>query len=215
METRTSRAADVVGEIRDVDGGIAVGTSAVCESGAVGAERDASSLEAVTDAAGRKVALGDCRTRCPVVDLRVPERGPVRLAQIAFAQVVIFDVGKGASPARIAGVFAATLLSFLSCRTGRGRRDRSLGSTSCELVRVSIAGVVLAAGARPRGRRARHATRSPTIAWRTVILELHSAWRRLPGCVNENRRWPVKPALGGPLDTEGGRAGSWRVRGGA
>jgi apolipoprotein N-acyltransferase len=34
------------------------------------------------------------------------------LAQIAFAQLVVFDIGKGASPGRIAGVLAATLLPF-------------------------------------------------------------------------------------------------------
>jgi apolipoprotein N-acyltransferase len=33
-------------------------------------------------------------------------------AQIAFAQVVLFEVGKGATPATIAGVLAATLLPF-------------------------------------------------------------------------------------------------------
>lgn len=34
------------------------------------------------------------------------------LAQITFAQLVFFDVGKGASPGRVAGVLAATLLPF-------------------------------------------------------------------------------------------------------
>jgi hypothetical protein len=34
------------------------------------------------------------------------------LAQIAFAQLVVFEVGRGATPARLAGVLAATLLPF-------------------------------------------------------------------------------------------------------
>jgi apolipoprotein N-acyltransferase len=34
------------------------------------------------------------------------------LAQVAFAQLVIFDIGQGATPARIASVLAATLLPF-------------------------------------------------------------------------------------------------------
>lgn len=34
------------------------------------------------------------------------------LAQISFAQLVLFDVGRGATPARIAAVLAATLLPF-------------------------------------------------------------------------------------------------------
>lgn len=33
-------------------------------------------------------------------------------AQIAFAQLVVFDIGRGATPARVAGVLAATLLPF-------------------------------------------------------------------------------------------------------
>lgn len=34
------------------------------------------------------------------------------LAQIAFAQLVVFEIGRGATPARVAGVLAATLLPF-------------------------------------------------------------------------------------------------------
>jgi apolipoprotein N-acyltransferase len=34
------------------------------------------------------------------------------LAQVSFAQLVIFDIGRGATPGRIAGVLAATLLPF-------------------------------------------------------------------------------------------------------
>jgi hypothetical protein len=34
------------------------------------------------------------------------------LTQIAFAQLVVFDIGRGASPGRIAGILAVTLLPF-------------------------------------------------------------------------------------------------------
>ncbi len=34
------------------------------------------------------------------------------MAQVAFAQLVLFDIGRGATPARIAGVLAVTLLPF-------------------------------------------------------------------------------------------------------
>ncbi len=34
------------------------------------------------------------------------------MAQVAFAQLVLFDIAHGATPARIAGVLAATLLPF-------------------------------------------------------------------------------------------------------
>ncbi len=58
--------------------------------------------------------------------LRSLVRGPLRtlltgqalgqgadgLAQVSFAQLVLFDIGSGASPGRIAGVLAATLLPF-------------------------------------------------------------------------------------------------------
>ncbi len=73
-------------------------------------------------------------------------QGADGLAQIAFAQVVLFDIGKGASPARIAGVLAATLLPFSVVGPVAGvlidRWDRRR-----VLVFVSIARVFLAAGA--------------------------------------------------------------------
>lgn len=39
-------------------------------------------------------------------------QGADGLAQVSFAQLVLFDIGSGATPARIAGVLAATLLPF-------------------------------------------------------------------------------------------------------
>jgi apolipoprotein N-acyltransferase len=68
------------------------------------------------------------------------------LAQIAFASVVLFDIGKGATPARIAGILAATLLPFSLVGPFAGvvidRWDRRR-----VLVLVSIARAIVAAGA--------------------------------------------------------------------
>ena len=73
-------------------------------------------------------------------------QGADGLAQIAFASVVLFDIGKGATPARIAAVLAVTLLPFSLVGPFAGvvidRWDRRR-----VLVVVSLARVAIAAGA--------------------------------------------------------------------
>jgi apolipoprotein N-acyltransferase len=93
--------------------------------------------------AAREVLRGPLRT---LVAGQAIGQGADGLAQIAFAQVVLFDIGKGASPGRIAGVLAATLLPFCVVGPVAGvlidRWDRRR-----VLVFVSIVRVLLAAGA--------------------------------------------------------------------
>ena len=73
-------------------------------------------------------------------------QGADGLAQIAFASVVLFDIGKGATPGRIASVLAVTLLPFSIIGPFAGvvidRWDRRR-----VLVLVSLARVVIASGA--------------------------------------------------------------------
>ena len=90
-------------------------------------------------------------------------------AQIAFAQVVLFEVGKGATPATIAGVLAATLLPFSLIGPFAGvvvdRWDRRRVLVGVSVVRVVIAllaiGVVM--------------TNSEPAAYAGVILLLSSS----------------------------------------
>lgn len=96
-------------------------------------------------------------------------QGADGLAQIAFAQVVLFDVGKGATPGRIAGVLAATLLPFSIIGPFAGvvidRWDRRR-----VLVWVSIARVLIAVGAI-----AVVALRSEAAAYVGILLLLSSS----------------------------------------
>ncbi|MGN6243965.1 MAG: apolipoprotein N-acyltransferase [Motilibacteraceae bacterium] len=65
------------------------------------------------------------------------------LAQITFAQLVVFDVGKGATPARVAGVLAATLLPFTLVGPVAGvfidRWDRRRTLVAVSAVRAAVA----------------------------------------------------------------------------
>jgi apolipoprotein N-acyltransferase len=91
------------------------------------------------------------------------------LAQVSFAQLVIFDIGAGATPGRIAGVLAATLLPFsvLGPLAGvfidRWDRRRALVVTSlCRCVlAVAAVGVAL--------------VRSETLAYAGVLALLSSS----------------------------------------
>jgi apolipoprotein N-acyltransferase len=72
------------------------------------------------------------------------------LAQVAFAQLVLFDIGRGATPARIAGVLAATLLPFsvvgplAGVFIDRWNRRRVLVVTSWLRSALAVGGVVAA-----------------------------------------------------------------------
>jgi apolipoprotein N-acyltransferase len=72
------------------------------------------------------------------------------LAQITFAQLVVFDVGKGASPGRVAGVLAATLLPFTlvgpfaGVFIDRWDRRRTLVAVSAVRALVAVAATGLA-----------------------------------------------------------------------
>lgn len=91
------------------------------------------------------------------------------LAQIAFAQVVLFEVGKGATPREIAGVLAVTLLPFSLVGPFAGvvidRWDRRRVLVSVSLVRIGLAlaavGVV--------------AARSKPLAYVGILLLLSSS----------------------------------------
>lgn len=91
------------------------------------------------------------------------------LAQVSFAQLVIFDIGTGATPGRIAGVLAATLLPFsvvgplAGVFIDRWDRRRALVITSlCRCVlAVAAVGVALA--------------RSEVLAYAGVLLLLSSS----------------------------------------
>ena len=91
------------------------------------------------------------------------------IAQVSFAQLVIFDIGQGATPGRIAGVLAATLLPFsvagplAGVFIDRWDRRRTLVITSlCRgAVAVASVGVALA--------------RSELLAYAGVLLLLSSS----------------------------------------
>lgn len=116
--------------------------------------------------AARELFHGPLRT---LVVGQAVGQGADGFAQIAFAQVVLFDIGKGASPGRIAGVLAATLLPFSVVGPVAGvlidRWDRRR-----VLVFVSIARVLLAAGAI-----AVVALRSEALAYAGILLLLSSS----------------------------------------
>ena len=71
------------------------------------------------------------------------------LTQIAFAQLVVFDIGRGASPGRIAGILAVTLLPFSLLGPLGGvlidRWDRRRTLIIASLCRASLAAVAIAA----------------------------------------------------------------------
>jgi apolipoprotein N-acyltransferase len=96
-------------------------------------------------------------------------QGADGLVQIAFAQVVLFEIGKGATPARIAGVLAATLLPFSLVGPVAGvvidRWDRRR-----VLVAVSIARAALATAAI-----AVVAARSEVLAYAGILVLLSSS----------------------------------------
>jgi apolipoprotein N-acyltransferase len=91
------------------------------------------------------------------------------LTQIAFAQLVVFDIGRGASPGRIAGILAVTLLPF--CLVGPlggvliDRWDRRRTLIVASLCRASLAAVAIAAAA----------LRSEVLAYTGVVLLLSSS----------------------------------------
>ncbi|HWS45403.1 MAG TPA: apolipoprotein N-acyltransferase, partial [Acidimicrobiia bacterium] len=89
--------------------------------------------------AARDVLHGPLRT---LVAGQAIGQGADGFAQIAFAQVVLFDIGKGATPARIAGVLAATLLPFSLIGPFAGvvidRWDRRRVMVGVSIVRVAI-----------------------------------------------------------------------------
>ncbi|HEY7049499.1 MAG TPA: MFS transporter, partial [Jatrophihabitantaceae bacterium] len=74
------------------------------------------------------------------------------LAQVSFAQLVLFDIGRGATPARIAGVLAATLLPFsmvgplAGVFIDRWDRRRTLMITSWLRAGLALIGVAAALG---------------------------------------------------------------------
>lgn len=75
-------------------------------------------------------------------------QGADGLAQIAFAQLVLFDIERGTSPARIAGVLAATLLPFSLVGPFAGvvidRWDRRRVLVSVSIARTTTALVAIA-----------------------------------------------------------------------
>src|SRR4051812_10576987 len=91
------------------------------------------------------------------------------LAQISFAQLVLFDIGRGATPARIATVLAATLLPFsvagplAGVLIDRWDRRRTLVVTSWLRAALAIVGVAAAV------------TRVEVLAYAGVILLLSSS----------------------------------------
>src|SRR4029079_11502760 len=91
------------------------------------------------------------------------------LTQIAFAQLVVFDIGRGASPGRIAGIFAVTLLPFSLVGPLGGvlidRWDRRRTLIIASLCRASLAAVAIAAAA----------LRSEVLAYAGVVLLLSSS----------------------------------------
>jgi len=91
------------------------------------------------------------------------------LTQIAFAQLVVFDIGRGASPGRIAGILAVTLLPFSLVGPLGGvlidRWDRRRTLIIASLCRASLAAVAIAAAA----------LRSEVLAYAGVVLLLSSS----------------------------------------
>jgi apolipoprotein N-acyltransferase len=91
------------------------------------------------------------------------------LTQIAFAQLVVFDIGRGASPGRIAGILAVTLLPFSIVGPLGGvlidRWDRRRTLIIASLCRASLAAVAIAAAA----------WRSEVLAYAGVVLLLSSS----------------------------------------
>ena len=91
------------------------------------------------------------------------------LAQISLAQLVLFDVGRGATPARIAGVLAVTLLPFsvigplAGVFIDRWNRKRTLVVTSWLRAGLAIFGIGAAI------------TRSDVAAYVAVLLLLSSS----------------------------------------
>ncbi len=91
------------------------------------------------------------------------------LAQIAFAQLVVFDIGRSATPARIAGVLAVTLLPFTvvgplaGVLIDRWDRRRTLVAMSALRAALALASMVIAA------------TRSEWLAYAGVLLLLSSS----------------------------------------
>lgn len=71
------------------------------------------------------------------------------LAQVTFAQFVLFEVGRGATPAEITGLLAATLLPFSVVGPFAGvvidRVDRRRVLVGLSLVRIALVGAALGA----------------------------------------------------------------------
>jgi len=91
------------------------------------------------------------------------------LAQISFAQLVLFDIGRGATPARIATVLAATLVPFSVAGPLAGvfidRWDRRRTLVVTSWVRTALAFAGLAAAI----------TRTEVAAYAGVVLLLSSS----------------------------------------
>ncbi len=110
------------------------------------------------------------------------------LAQISFAQLILFDIGRGASPGRIAGVLAATLLPFslvgpfAGVLIDRWDRRRTLVVTSWCRAGLAAAAVAVALG------------RSAPLAYAGVLLLLSSSRFVLAG------KGAVLPRIVAPSD---------------
>ncbi|HEY1322493.1 MAG TPA: hypothetical protein VGF32_19710 [Streptosporangiaceae bacterium] len=98
------------------------------------------------------------------------------LAQIAFAQLVVFEIGRGATPGRIAGVLAATLLPYSVVGPFAGvfidRRDRRRTLIALSGCRAALAGLGVGIAA----------TRTEPLAYAAVLLML-----------SLSRSWPQAP----------------------
>lgn len=115
---------------------------------------------------GRRLLRGDFRS---LVSGQAAGQLADGLAQISFAQLVLFDIGRGATPARIATVLAATLLPFsvagplAGVFIDRWDRRRTLVLTSWLRAALALAGIAAAL------------TRVEVAAYAGVILLLSSS----------------------------------------